>query len=348
MVVFSSAAAALRAATAMQRAVAQSPELAFELRIGVNAGEPIPDDQDYFGSSVVLAKRLCDAAAGGQILVSDVVHQLVGSRGGFQFRSLAPLGLKGFGALVPAWDLVWDEASPAAPAPDQAQLTSVVLIDDEELVREGLKLILDAEPDLRVIGEADNGRRGLELIERLQPDVALMDIQMPVLDGLAATAELSKRGCNTRVVVLTTFDYDENVVRALQAGASAFLLKNAPRAQLATAVRVVTKGDALLDPAVTKRLIGQFVSAARPAGPISQDLQELSPKELEVMRLIARGLSNAEIADELVVSVTTVKSHVAKILMKLGVRDRAQVVVKAYETGLAQPGIDSSPSPELT
>jgi DNA-binding NarL/FixJ family response regulator/class 3 adenylate cyclase len=341
MVAFSSAAGALFAAVTMQQVVSEHNRVSeheLSIRIGLNAGEPIPDESDYFGSAVVLAKRLCDRAEGGQILLSDVVRQLVGTRGAFSFRSLGETSLKGFAFLVPVWELVWRETGPtplssATPAPP----ISVVLVDDEELVREGLKLILEAEPDIEVVGEAGDGRMAIDLISRLRPDVALMDIQMPGLDGLSATAAVASAGASTRVVVLTTFDYDENVLRALRAGASAFLLKNAPRAQLATAVRVAARGDALLDPAVTRRLIEHFVRTPPAPTQVPGELAELSPKELEVMRLVARGLSNAEIAEELVVSITTVKTHVARILMKLGLRDRAQVVVKAYETGFALP-----------
>lgn len=343
MAAFTSAAAALRAAAAIQRAVAEHNQTADQrlaVRIGLNAGEPIAGtDADYFGSAVVIAKRLCDKANGGQVLVSDVVRQLVGTRGDFRFRSVGMTELKGFGGVVPAWDLVWDEDAPTSHRRHQFRPLSVVIVDDEELVREGLKLMLDAEPDLAVVGEAENGRTGIDLVIDREPDVALMDIQMPELDGLSATAALARRGSATRVVVLTTFDYDENVMRALRAGASAFLLKNAPRAQLVTAVRVAARGDALLDPTITRRLIEQFVTSPPPSHRVPPELTELSPKELEVMRLVARGLSNAEIAEELVVSITTVKTHVARILMKLGVRDRAQVVVRAYETGLAQPGV---------
>jgi DNA-binding NarL/FixJ family response regulator/class 3 adenylate cyclase len=341
MIVFSSASAALRAAVTIQRNLAQHGPLAahrLSVRIGLNAGEPVSSESDYFGAAVNLAKRLCDTADGGQIVVSDVVRQLVGTRGSFEFRSLGARFLKGLGSVAPTWELVWESGGASDARPSATEIVSVVLIDDEELVREGLKLILDAEPDINVVGEAADGRAALELIERVQPDVALMDIQMPQLDGLSATARIVERGLPTRVVVLTTFDYDENVMRALHAGASAFLLKNAPRQQLATAVRVVSRGDALLDPAVTRRLIEQFTSAVPAADSPPAELSELSPKELDVMRLVARGLSNAEIAAELVVSLATVKTHVARILMKLGVRDRAQVVVRAYETGLIRPG----------
>lgn len=210
----------------------------------------------------------------------------------------------------------------------------VLIADDHALVRTGFRKILESEPDLEVVGEAGDGSEAVESSLLLRPDVVLMDVRMPRLDGLEATRRLAGK---TRVLVLTTFDLNEYVYEALRAGASGFLLKDAPADQLVTAIRVVAAGEALLAPSVTRRLIEEFArrppSNARPA-----QLEALSPRELEVLRLVARGLSNAEIARELYVGDATVKTHVSRILHKLNLRDRVQAVVLAYESGLLQPG----------
>jgi DNA-binding NarL/FixJ family response regulator len=216
----------------------------------------------------------------------------------------------------------------------------VLIADDQALVRAGFRMILDAEDDLEVVGEATDGAEAVARARALAPDVVLMDIRMPELDGIAATAQLVADDADppVRVLMLTTFDLNEYVYDALRAGASGFLLKDVPPEQLAEGIRVVARGDALLAPAITRRLISEF-AAARPAEPAAPPpaLDELTPRELEVFRLVARGLSNAEIAAELVVSETTVKTHVARVLMKLGLRDRVQAVVLAYESGAVTP-----------
>jgi DNA-binding NarL/FixJ family response regulator len=210
----------------------------------------------------------------------------------------------------------------------------VLIADDQALVRTGFRKILESEPDLEVVGEAGDGAEAVEAALLLRPDVVLMDIRMPRLDGLEATRRL---GGKARVLVLTTFDLNEYVYEALRAGASGFLLKDAPADQLVMAIRVVAAGEALLAPSITKRLIEEFarrpLSNARPV-----QLEVLSPRELEVLQLVARGLSNAEIAGELFVGDATVKTHVSRILQKLNLRDRVQAVVLAYESGLLQPG----------
>jgi DNA-binding NarL/FixJ family response regulator len=219
---------------------------------------------------------------------------------------------------------------------------SVLIADDQALVRAGFRMILEAERDMEVVGEASDGQEAVAEARRLRPDVVLMDVRMPDVDGIEATRQLTgghPSAPATKVVMLTTFDMDEYVYDALKAGASGFLLKDVPPEQLVAGVRAVAVGDALLAPSVTRRVIEEFVR--RPPASIrvtSPKLAELTPRELDVLRRIARGLSNAEIAADLVVSETTVKTHVAHVLMKLGLRDRVQAVVLAYESGLVQPG----------
>jgi DNA-binding NarL/FixJ family response regulator len=212
----------------------------------------------------------------------------------------------------------------------------VLLADDQALVREGLRMMVEAEPDITVVGEAANGADAVAACRRLQPDVVLMDIRMPELDGIEPTRRLTDGGSSTKVLVLTTFDLDEYVYRAMKAGASGFLLKDATRDQLVAAIRTVLGGDALLAPTITRRLIEDF---CRRPEPDSAAATPLSDREQQVVVLIARGLSNAEIATSLFLSEATVKSHVARVLAKLDLRDRVQVAVFAYESGLVRPGL---------
>ena len=218
----------------------------------------------------------------------------------------------------------------------------ILLVDDQALVRAGFRMILDAEPDVDVVGEAADGREAIDQVRALRPDVVLMDIRMPELDGLEATRRIltdSVGDAAPRILMLTTFDLDEYVYEALRAGASGFLLKDTPPEQLVSAIHVIAEGDALLSPSVTKRVISEFVRGTGPKPEAAfPRLDELTARELEVLKLIARGLSNAEIAKELFVSETTVKTHVARILMKLNLRDRVQAVVLAYEAGVVAPG----------
>jgi DNA-binding NarL/FixJ family response regulator len=226
-----------------------------------------------------------------------------------------------------------------APAADSvaAMPISVLIADDQALVRAGFRLILDLEDDMQVVGEAADGREAVSLARDVEPDVVLMDVRMPNMDGIEATRRLARTGSRARVLVLTTFDADEYVYEAMKAGASGFLLKDVPREQLVAGVRVVAGGESLLAPAITRRLIEEFVRRP-PPGSVAHGLEELSARELEVMKLVARGLTNAEIAARLVISETTVKTHVANMLQKLRLRDRVQAVVLAYESGLLQPG----------
>jgi DNA-binding NarL/FixJ family response regulator len=210
----------------------------------------------------------------------------------------------------------------------------VLLVDDHALARTGLRMVLDAEPDIEVVGEAANGRQAVHSVGRLQPDVVLMDVRMPELDGIAATREIA--GGPTRVLILTTFDLDEYVYDALAAGASGFLLKDVGPEQLTEGIRVVASGDALLAPTVTRRLIDELVAARRRPAPPPAELESLTPREREVLELVAQGLSNVEIAELLVVEETTVKTHVSRLLAKLDLRDRVQAVIFAYESGLVE------------
>ena len=214
----------------------------------------------------------------------------------------------------------------------------VLLADDQALVRAGFRMILEAEEDIEVVGEAEADAEAVRAARALRPDVVLMDIRMPNLDGLEATRQVMAEGAGeVRVLILTTFDLNEYVYEALRTGASGFLLKDAPAEQLIAGIRVVADGEALLAPSITRRLIEEFARGGGPAAP-PPGLDELTPRELDVFKQVARGLSNAEIASELIVSETTVKTHVARLLMKLGLRDRVQAVVLAYEAGIVTPG----------
>jgi DNA-binding NarL/FixJ family response regulator len=213
----------------------------------------------------------------------------------------------------------------------------IVIADDQELIRAGFRMILESEPGLEVVGEAENGAMAIRAAKRDKPDVMLMDIRMPDIDGIEATREISSHGDTPRVLMLTTFDLDDYVYEAIRAGASGFLLKDTPPDDLIAAIRLIAAGEALLAPSVTRRLIEEFARAPRR----SVDpgiLSNLTEREVDVVRQLAKGLSNAEIATELFVSETTVKTHVSRVLMKLGLRDRVQAVVLAYESGLVVPG----------
>jgi DNA-binding NarL/FixJ family response regulator len=213
----------------------------------------------------------------------------------------------------------------------------VLLVDDQPLLRTGFRLILQSEPDVEVVGEAGDGEVALSQVRALRPDVVLMDIRMPRMDGVEATRRLAELDDPPRVLVLTTYDLDEYVVDSLRAGASGFLLKDVPAEDLVDAVRVVHRGEAVVAPRVTRRLLDRFARLLPAAGPQTAPLPELTDREHQVLLLMARGLSNAEIAAELVLSETTVKTHVSNVLMKLGLRDRVQAVVLAYERGIVKP-----------
>jgi DNA-binding NarL/FixJ family response regulator len=219
-------------------------------------------------------------------------------------------------------------------------MISLLIVDDQALVRVGLRKILDGEPDMTVAGEAGDGRQAIAEADRLRPDVVLMDVRMPVLDGIEATRRILRGGSQARVMILTTFGLDGYVYDALRAGAIGFMLKDAPPEEIAAAVRIVAGGDALLAPAVTRAVIEEFARQPPPAAAVEPPaaLAELTPREQEVLALLVRGLSNPEICEQLVISEATAKTHVAHILQKLGLRDRVQAVIYAYESGLVAPG----------
>lgn len=223
-------------------------------------------------------------------------------------------------------------------------MIKVLIADDQTLVRAGFRAILEVHTDIEVVGEAADGAEAIRLTQKLDPDVILLDVRMPKMDGIEAARRLVAMKDAPRILMLTTFDLDEYVYESLKVGASGFLLKDAPRQQLVAAVRIVSQGDALLSPSITRRLVERHVSRPPPGSRRPPELDHLTQRESEVLHWIARGLSNAEIADALYVSEATVKTHVARILAKLGLRDRVQAVVLAYESGLVEPGAEHPPS----
>jgi DNA-binding NarL/FixJ family response regulator/class 3 adenylate cyclase len=311
------------------------------VRMGVHTGEAAIAADRYMGLAVNRAARICGIARGGQILVSPTTHALVEEAEhqfqGISFRDLGAQTLKDFDRPVPIYQVEAVEA--LASAAPESSCVRIVIVDDQALVRAGFRMILEAEEDIEVVGEAADGRAAVAEVQRLRPDVVLMDVRMPEVDGIEATRRLlGSDGVTAKVVMLTTFDMDEYVYEALRAGASGFLLKDVPPEQLVAGIRAVASGDALLAPSVTRRVIEEFVR--RPPESVRTpppELGDLTAREAEILQLIARGLSNAEIAKELVVSETTVKTHVAHVLMKLGLRDRVQAVVFAYEAGVVRP-----------
>ena len=338
---------AVRAALAGQSSLATHawPEgAALRVRMGIHTGEASVADGEYHGIAIHRAARICAACGGGEILLSQATCALLDDEehdvSGFMLVDLGEQRLKDFERPVRVYQLVAARTAEEASEEPDASIR-VLIVDDQALVRAGFRMILDADDDLEVVGEASDGHEAVAEALRLRPHVVLMDVRMPTVDGIEATRILlGREGSDAKVVMLTTFDMDEYVYEALRAGASGFLLKDVPPEQLVTGIRAVASGEALLAPAVTRRVIEEFVRRPAEAPPPtpSPKLEELTPRELEVLKLIARGLSNAEIADELVVSQATVKTHVARVLTKLGLRDRVQAVVLAYESGLVAAG----------
>ena len=370
---------AVLSAAAAQRALAGHswPEGGeVRVRMGIHTGDASLDADRYLGLAVHRSARICAAGHGGQILLSQTTHALLEDEEeelpGLAQRDLGPQRLKDFDRPIRLYQLVGPELPDEFPPlrtldsetpfeGRESQLTDaarratgrepetkaapsgqirILIADDQALVRAGFRMILEAEQDVEVVGEAADGGEAVTEVRRLRPDLVLMDVRMPELDGIEATRQLMAEGSSpAKVVMLTTFDMDEYIYDALRAGASGFLLKDVPPEQLVAGIRSVASGEALLAPTVTRRVIEEFVRRppesvrARPP-----ELGELTERELDVLRLIARGLSNAEIANELYVSDTTVKTHVAHVLQKLGLRDRVQAVVFAYESGLVQAG----------
>ena len=345
MVTFASAVAAVRCAVAMQRATTGAAG-GLELRIGIDAGEPLSEAGDLYGTPVIVASRLCDAAGPGEVLATHVVSQIAGPRVAELMRPAGSFRVKGISESVATALVRWredDDGEDAPPGREEAPMRpiTVVIADDQRLLRTGFRVILDAEPDVTVVGEAADGYAAVDVVARRRPDVVLMDIRMPELDGLAAAERILADPQNTTaVVMLTTFDASEYVFKALRVGATGFLLKDTPSDRLLDAVRVAAAGEALIAPRITRRLIADFARASRPAGDgVPPALEELTAREIEVLRLVAQGLSNSEIASELVLGENTIKTHVGRLLGKLGLRDRVQAVVLAYETGLVTPDV---------
>jgi DNA-binding NarL/FixJ family response regulator/class 3 adenylate cyclase len=358
---------AVDAAVAAQRAVTAHawPEGAeVRVRIGIHTGQASLVGDQYVGLAVHRAARICDAGHGGQILLSETTRSLLEDEeevlDGIELRDLGPQQLKDFDRPVRLYQLAVSGLHGDFPAlrtaghgaafladrqdelagAEEAPAVRVLIVDDQALVRAGFRMILEAEPGVEVVGEAADGLNAVVQAKLLQPDVVLMDVRMPEVDGIEATRRLlAQEETRTKIVMLTTFDMDEYVYDALSAGASGFLLKDVPPEQLVAGIQAVASGDALLAPSVTRRVIEEFVR--RPPDSVRTPppkLAELTARELEVLKLIARGLSNAEIAQQLFVSDTTVKTHVGHVLTKLDLRDRVQAVVLAYESGLVQPG----------
>jgi DNA-binding NarL/FixJ family response regulator/class 3 adenylate cyclase len=335
---------AVRAAAAGQRMLGEAewPEgTAPRVRMGIHTGEATPSGANYHGLAVHRASRICAEATGGQVLVSDstvsVLQDTHEDLSGLTLLEIGERRLKDFEQPVRLHRIVDPAREGIVATPGRI---GVLVVDDQALVRAGFRMILEAEKDIDVLGEAADGAEAVDAARRMKPDVILMDVRMPNVDGLEATRLLlGAQSEGPRILILTTFDLDEYVYEALRAGASGFLLKDTPPEQLVDAIRVVSNGDSLLSPAITRRVIEEFVlrppaSARKPA----PELEELTTRELEMLRYLARGLSNAEIAQEAFVSETTVKTHVAHILLKLRLRDRVQAVVFAYENGVVAPG----------
>jgi DNA-binding NarL/FixJ family response regulator len=341
---FGDAANAVAAAVDAQIALRANPwpvGLELQVRMGLHTGEVEVDGGELVGFAVHEAARVCAAAHGGQILMSGETRAAANVEG----EHLGQFPLRGVSAPVDLYQVLHPQLPRSFPPPavgaakeHPSGVIRVVIVDDQEMVRTGYRLILGATDGLQVVGEASNGLEAIDVIAEAQPDVVLMDIRMPEMNGIEATQTITARDDGPRVVILTTFDLDEYVYDALRAGASGFMLKDAPPADVVRAIQVVAAGESLLAPSITRKLIGEFTKAGTAPKAEAKTIDGLSDREVEVLSHIARGLTNGELAETLFISEATVKTHVRNLLTKLNARDRVQLVVLAYEAGLAKAG----------
>jgi DNA-binding NarL/FixJ family response regulator/class 3 adenylate cyclase len=338
LVVFRSGADAVAAAAAAQRGHAAHPwppDAIVRVRMGLHTGDAVLGDEGYVGLAIHHGARIGAAGDGGQVLLSSITARLVAHQlpEGVELRDIGERPLRDLDTPERLFELVIDGTPGSAARPGAIR---VLIADDQALVRSGFTMILETQRDIHIVGDAEDGAEAVRLVGELEPDVVLMDIRMPELDGLEATRRILALPNAPRVIVLTTFDMNEYVYEAMKAGASGFLLKDTRPELLIDAVRTVAHGDALLAPAITRRLIEEFTSRPSPGAYASTELAGLDERELEILGLVAQGLSNGEIAASLSIGEPTVGAYVEVILAKLGLRDRAQAVVVAYQTGLAQ------------
>ena len=317
------------------------PDAAVRVRMGVHTGSAMPTGTgDYISLAVNQAARVAACGHGGQVVVSAASAEVAVDAG---LRRLGRFRVRDFAEPIELFQLAGDGLEiefPPLRGAHPVGVIRVLIVDDQALVRAGFAVLLRSADDIDVVGEAADGRTAVSLAIRERPDVILMDIRMPEMDGVEATRLITRddRVSSTRVLILTTFDLDEYVFDALRAGASGFLLKDTPPADLLAAIRVVAAGDALIAPRVTRRLVEEYLRDADAAARSSRTLPELTPRETEVLGAVARGLSNDEIAATLMMSRATAKTHVSRLLTKLQARDRAQLVMAAYEAGVVRPG----------
>jgi DNA-binding NarL/FixJ family response regulator/class 3 adenylate cyclase len=338
LVVFRSGADAVAAAAAAQRGHAAHswpPDAIVRVRMGLHTGDAVLGDEGYVGLAIHHGARIGAAGEGGQVLLSSITARLVAHQlpEGVELRDIGERPLRDLDTPERLFELVIDGTPGSAVRPGAIR---VLIADDQALVRSGFTMILETQRDIHIVGDAEDGAEAVRLVGELEPDVVLMDIRMPELDGLEATRRILALPNAPRVIVLTTFDMNEYVYEAMKAGASGFLLKDTRPELLIDAVRTVAHGDALLAPTITRRLIEEFTNRPSPGAYASTELAALDERELEILGLVAQGLSNAEIAASLSIGEPTVGAYVEATLAKLGLRDRAQAVVVAYQTGLAQ------------